>query len=641
MDAEHLRHARGTGAGPGGGPGAGSHAGPPRGRARPARRRGVRAAVAAVALSLLAAGCAAMPSSGEVKAVEDDRRADADSQVQVFGVKPQGGESPEALVRGFLEATTSDEAEYDTAKEYLSPDALKQWNPYAGVTVLAGGPVARAVPGRSGTGEGGGQRVRVEVSGSRVAHVDRKHAYSPAGEEYEGAFQLSRNDDGEWRIDRLPDGLLLGESDFQRLYRSVNIYYYASPADGRGDASDGRDVLVADPVYLRARIDPVTETVQALLEGPTAWLDPVADSAIPQGTSLRSDGPLAPDDEGELRVRLSGRIGRSGRAECERMAAQVLHTVQEQPSAKLGKVVLADDKDAEVCSLSRDQAAVYDPASIAGTAARQYYIDADSRLRSLAVGEDRSAPVPGPLGDGRVKLGSVAVARDEESAAGVTHDGRQLYVTGLDTGADLGEPLLVSGAAKAEDGLSAPSWDGQGDLWIADRDPRDPGLLVLRGDKKIEVAVPELDGGRIQALRVSADGVRIAMLVLRDGRTGLQVGRVERSEGEGGPRITVAGLRPVAPQMEDVTAVSWAGSSRMVVVGRESQGVQRLSYVDTDGSASSPPTLPGISGVTAVAASEDEAKPLLADSEDGIFRLTPGADWKAVAAEGSSPVYPG
>ncbi|WP_329812639.1 LpqB family beta-propeller domain-containing protein, partial [Streptomyces sp. GSL17-113] len=85
---------------------------------------------------------------------------------------------------------------------------------------------------------------------------------------------------------------------------------------------------------------------------------------------------------------------------------------------------------------------------------------------------------------------------------------------------------------RENDRLTAPSWDGLGDLWVADRDPDNPRLLRLRGGKERpdEVRVPDLDKGeRIESLRISSDGVRIALLVReRDGHTSLQLGRVVR-----------------------------------------------------------------------------------------------------------------
>ncbi|OEV24912.1 hypothetical protein AN220_16655, partial [Streptomyces nanshensis] len=195
------------------------------------------------------------------------------------------------------------------------------------------------------------------------------------------------------------------------------------------------------------------------------------------------------------------------------------------------------------------------------------------------------------------------------------------------------------------DRLTAPSWDGLGDLWVADRDPDAPRLLRLRSGKEQpdEVRVPDLgEDERIESLRIASDGVRI-LLRVRDGEghASLQLGRVVRGGTAENSRVTVEQLRPVAPQLVDVSAASWAGGSRLVVVGREQGSVQQLQYMETDGSVSDQPTLPGITDVTGVAASEDESKPLLADSEDGIVRLPPDANWRMLTEHGSAPAYPG
>jgi two-component system sensor histidine kinase MtrB len=127
----------------------------------------------------------------------------------------------------------------------------------------------------------------------------------------------------------------------------------------------------------------------------------------------------------------------------------------------------------------------------------------------------------------------------------------------------------------------------------------------------------------------------------KDGSRTLKLGRVQRGGTAQDPQVAITELRPLAPQFEDVAAISWAGGSRLVVVGRESGSVQQMQYIETDGSASNQPPLPGINDVTGVAASEDESKPLLADSEDGIVRLPPDANWKTLTDSGTSPAYPG
>ncbi|HWM36432.1 MAG TPA: LpqB family beta-propeller domain-containing protein [Streptomyces sp.] len=602
------------------------------------RRRTV--VVQLVAVGLLLSGCASMPDDGSVDRVDSSHRADPDSQVRVFGVSPQKGERPQQIVRGFLEATTSDEAAFSTAKKYLTERKADEWDPFARTSVLSGGPS----PGKARQDTGGQRGHTVEVSGTRMAEVDERHAYSPAAGDYSEDFHLSKVG-GEWRIDQLPDGLALGESDFQRIYRPINNYYYARLGADAESIAGGKNVLVADPVYLRRRIDPVTATVEALLSGPSRWFDPVVTSSFPSGTRLAPRQRLSLDDSGALSLRLNAKGAKAGSARCARMASQVLHTVQGQASAKVSRVLLAGPDGGTLCERTREQAEVYEPGRLNGRASRQYFVDGDHRVAAFDGNSDEARPVEGALGRGDKEMGAVAVNRAEQEGAAVSRARRSLYVSRLAEGSELGEPVLSSKAKSEKDRLTSPSWDGLGDLWIADRDPDNPRLLRLPGgkEKPEEVSVPDLgEGERIESVRIASDGVRMALRIRQeDGKRTLKLGRVQHEGTAEKPKVKVAALRPLAPQFEDVAAASWAGGSRLVVVGRESKSVQQIQYMETDGSASNQPTLPGVNDVTGVAASEDESKPLLADSEDGILRLPPDANWKTLTDSGTSPAYPG
>jgi two-component system sensor histidine kinase MtrB len=577
-----------------------------------------------------------MPSSGEVHKVGGEQHADTDPQVRVFGVKPQEGETPSEIVSGFLEATTSDEAKYATAKLYMTKDQAKRWKPESGITILAGGPAQVQEPGANADGKDG-DSTQITLTGSKVATVDGRHAYRAEDGTFSTGIRLTK-EKGEWRIAGVGDGLVLSEADFRRIYRSVDTFYFASgpgPQSGTGT----RNALVADPIYLRKRINPLSTTVNALLAGPTDWLDPVVVSAFPTGiTAVKVDL----DDSQRVTVKLSKSPGGDS-ARCERMAAQLIQTVQGTSSAPVPSVALQGPSGRTLCSLQREDARGYAPDKLVGDSREQYFIDAAHHLVSLSGDDTQPIAVAGPLGAGAFKVSSAAVRRDEQYAAALSEDNADLYVAGLSADAQLGAVVLHSRAVDPKNRLTTPSWDGYGDLWIADRDPDRTRLLMLRdgAGTPVEVAVPELGDGRIESLRVAADGVRIAMLVREDDHTTLRLGRIERTGTADDPQITVAELRNVAPQFEDVIAASWAGFSRLVVVGREAGGVPQIQYVDADGSGASTPSLPGISGVTSVAASERQDKPLLAELEGGVFRLPPDSNWKEVAPKAGSPVYPG
>ncbi|NEB75272.1 hypothetical protein G3I40_08515 [Streptomyces sp. SID14478] len=584
-----------------------------------------------------------MPDSGGLDSVDASQRPD--SQVRVFAQPPADGASPTNVVEGFLEALTSDDPTYAIARKYLTPKAAKGWEPGHETVVLADGPNTRPLSPQNAGDEG----KYFSLTGSEVATVDRQQAYQPHKQKYDKNLHLSlvkSSKGNQWRIDSLPPGVVLGETDFQRIYQPVNKYYYAVDSPSGGDSSPKQ--LVADPVFVRQWTDPLTETVKQVLAGPTRWLDHVVNTSFPSGVRLKSGvDSLSPDDANKLTVPLSKAADRVSQTKCKQMAAQLLFSLRDLSSSSVSEVDLKSTDGRLLCTLNEDKADALVAPRQAAQLDAQYFLDEKGRLVQVpGRGSSDPAPVEGPLGEDSPRLRSVAVSRDQERAAGVTHDGRLLYVASFLSSASLGDPLVRSHAAAAKDGLSTPSWDGRGDLWVADRDPAHKRLLVFGqglGDKMQEVSVEGLeDDARIESVKTSADGARIALLVKIKDTTSLRIGRVERqSDGEGGVDVSVAGLRSAAPEMEDVTAVSWAGGSRLVVVGRESDELQQIRYVQCDGSAPTGQALPGLTRVSDIAASDDDRLPLLARSDDGIVRLPSGSAWQSVLKDGTAPVYPG
>ncbi|MFD0271120.1 LpqB family beta-propeller domain-containing protein [Streptomyces sp. NPDC127106] len=627
MDAEPVRAARD-------GRGAAARAGA-RARARAA------AGCAAGAGALLLAGCASMPDSGEIREVRASQGVD--SQVRVFGVPPADKASPTDIVDGFLEAMTSDDPQLQTARKYLTEEAAKNWKPGAAVTVLSAG-----IDRFSVQGEKDPAGPRFKMTGKMLATVDERSAYQPdpSAGRYEEFLQLVQ-ENKQWRIATPPKSLVLSESDFQRIYMPVNKYYFAGGA------------LVADPVYVRqrndpdSRMDPTTQTVQSLLAGPSKWLGPVATSSFPAGTELREGTKsLTYDGQNTLRVPLNDKVNDVAQPQCQKMATQLLFTVKDLTASRLDRVELLRSDRSPLCSVTE--------AGAAGIARRvpspdhQYYVDADHRLVRMKLdvnSEDqqyRPEPVPGPLnppGAPAFKVGSAAVSYDEKRAAVVSEDGHGLHLVSLTTAGPMPQPVLTGKGAKPN-GLSTPSWDAAGDLWVADQDPQNAALyrVPAGGTAAQKIDVAGLGGGRITALKAAPDGVRIALLVQKGNGKHLYIGRIERPEGGRADQpgaVSVRELRPVAPQMADVTAVSWAPRGRLLVVGRENGGVVQARYMLADGSMVAA-SLPGAAGLVAVAATEDERKPVVAASdEDGIVWLPPGAQWRTAAAGGRSPVYPG
>jgi hypothetical protein len=343
-------------------------------------------------------------------------------------------------------------------------------------------------------------------------------------------------------------------------------------------------------------------------------------------------------------VPLNGKASEVGREKCWEMAAQLLFTLQNL-TPTVDMVVLQRADGSTLCTLGEDRVETVARRGPVKRAEYLYFVDDKRRLVRMSGTDTSAEPVPGALGEGVQQLGSAAVSWDERTAAGVGSDGKSLFVGSLVAGSPLKPPVLQSRGKAEADRLTAPSWDVRGDLWVADRDPARPRLLVLEqgSGKPLDVRVPGLNG-RVDAVRVAADGVRIALVVqTKDDNKSLLIGRIERDDSSGDrPVVSVLELRPAAPELEDVTAMSWAGDSRLVVAGREQGGVQTMRYVQVDGSTPKGSAPAALTGVQSIAASEDDRLPLVAySSEDGIVRLPSGAQWQKVVKNGWAPVYPG
>ncbi|MFE2046662.1 GerMN domain-containing protein, partial [Streptomyces sp. NPDC059477] len=313
------------------------------------RQRGpARVMAYAAGGTLLLAGCASMPDHGDLRGVESTPRQD--TQVRVFAVPPREDAAPPDIVQGFLEALTSDDPHYETARLYLTTDAARDWEPEASTTVLADGPATTA---DLAGGRDDGTAYSFTLTGTRIALVDGQQSYSPVDGDYARQVHLAKDGKtGQWRIDRLPQGVVMGQSDFQRNYTSVNKYYFAS---GTAAATGAQPAAVAaDPVFIRRRVDAMTEMVQSLLAGPTTWLDPVVRSSFPSGTELEKDVTLTPDDQNKLTVPLNDKAAGVGAAKCEEMAAQLLFTLRTLTPA-VDRVELQSG-GRQLCSLAEDGA---------------------------------------------------------------------------------------------------------------------------------------------------------------------------------------------------------------------------------------------------------------------------------------------
>src|SRR5690606_17671869 len=200
---------------------------------RSLRRSRVHNAVRLATLAGVAAamvGCAGVPTSGPVVAGDPIDAEQRQPYVGGEALPPQPGASPEETVGGFLEAMKYYEPDYETARQFLTPTASRQWRPAAATRIYGTEPT----PVEQRPGE-----VRLSLSLTATLDEAREFTNKPPGTVEEYTFELERIA-GEWRISNPPPGLIIRDVDFDSEFEVYNLFYFAP----------GSDALVPDPVYV-------------------------------------------------------------------------------------------------------------------------------------------------------------------------------------------------------------------------------------------------------------------------------------------------------------------------------------------------------------------------------------------------------
>ncbi len=615
------------------------------------------AALACVAL----AACATVPMTGPVVPGEGgDVSGDPyDGYVRLLPAGPQPGVAPEGLVDGFLKDMGSFEEDHKAARSYMLPETAQTWSPDGGVSVFNDLDAADFDAEISNDG----LTARVLVRSNLVATIDESGKYVPTQSSatlLEETFTLAREDgdpEGEWRIQDLPDELLLSALDIERTHRPFNLYYFNAE----------RTALVPDPVYLPVSPDqPAERLLRKLIAGPTAWLGPAVSSAFPEQAATR----LEVDAQHAV-------INVSGVAEVDEydMAAQIAWTLRQLPEVQEftlkvnGEEVAFPDSDGESADRPRPGSDLWARVSPGATSSdiRGYYTH-EGQLWSAsdwtAENFGDAEPVPGPLGRGDLTLDRFAVSLDQSTIAGITLGGSEVVTSLASPGAQTREVL--------DEGLFTDlSWDIDNNLWVVEEtkdedeeseddeegagrepegdpnlsgtgaeeppEPGDSALWMLRdGDEVVRAQVSGLRDHSLVSFRISRDGARAVVITEQDGERALKVGRVvEDHDGQ----VSVGGFITLAQELEDVTAVAWRSSDQLVVLGSRDGGTHQAMLVALDGGT--PAASAGTPAAGMVTISGAPGQPLLAGSDDGnIWASNDPLNWQNVV-EGGAPTFPG
>jgi len=569
-------------------------------------KRFIAAALACLAL----AACSGIPTSGPVETgVSDVSAPNAFSPILPAGPAP--GATPSAIVQGFLTAASGGSVSgFDVAREYLTPAASTGWDPLAQVTVFDSRKVFLG-PGQSS------DTFTYTVPVAARVDADGVLVEASADEQSTLKFTVTTDADGNSRISALDNGIVMSAADFTRYYRAVKLFFVS-----KDDAT-----LVPELRWFPSNDQIATATARELVRGPSRWLADAVDTGFPPGSSLNVDAVVV--DKAVANVTLAaGSAGdaakRSLAGEQLRLTLTQLPTIQDVVTT-VGALPLAGDRSAtpKTATLPDEHAAViaggrlgmWNGTEVKVTPAAVGVVPAGATGLALSYDTKRVAMVV----KGSVVTSTALSGTPSLEAPPASPDAA-------------GGPVIPTVVLVKGSNLVAPSFDPRGWLWTTET--LSDGTIKVAGPDgtPVQLAAPQLAGRTIQALAVSRDGARLAVLSRASGVQVLEVMAVVRDDA--GVPLSLGATLALGPAVPASIHVAWLDDVTVAALSADSS---RIALVEVGGWTTYVVAPTGATALTA----RNGAPTLLAVGEGGVLVARSGNDWPTRALDVSEVAFAG
>lgn len=450
----------------------------------------VAAIATALAVSFALAACGGIPTSGSVRAgapFTEEPTGDF-----VFNpVGPTKDADQRGILDGFIAAFTGPQGDYAKAREFLSREFKKEWNPRQSVLIRTGIPTVRTI-----------NELTMEYSFTTKSQLDEFGAYTSAAPATQSLQFQFVQEDGQWRISQAPAGIVLPESTFLTIFSKHALYFYDL----------GLRSLVPDERWFPGGTT-ATRIVSALLAGPPEWLKGAVVSQFPDGTQL-TPGTTVSISSTVAQVDLTSEAAGADERQRQLMQLQLSESLSTVPGIASVDILVSG-------SLLSINPLGPDGPVVQRTVDSRPLVFANGEFGFLSGGE--ITPID-QLSDKIVALGPLAVTLGAQATAAAVLTANGVFVARV--GPTPARRLDV------RSGLIAPSLDDFGYIWSVPAEA--PGSIIAYDfdgtPHPVSVSVPA--GSTILSLDVAQDDSRIALLL----------------QTSTGPRIMVAAILRDASQ---------------------------------------------------------------------------------------------
>lgn len=557
-----------------------------------------------LALLLLLAGCATVPTTGPVEH-HTPQAAGVNSGVHVDPLPPANGASQLLVVEGFLHAMGVYQPNYAVARQYLTAPANSGWSPESGVQIYADGPApSDAAPG--------------VLVAPLVGSIDGSGVYTGASGQLRHDFGLVEDEAGQWRISHPPDGLLVSRYLFSISFVSATLHFLDSAGQ----------VLVPDPRFFPAGDQAPAAVVRAQLAGPSDWLVPVVEEVGTEGLVVDT---VTVDDDGLAVIRLGGGAAEISPGRQKTLMAELAFTMSGFSQITAVQVIsgglvwksefgLTEIGPQNFANLSPDNAAAL---RVLFTVREQKL----SRMRDPANWNDFVA-----VDAAIAKPEQIAVRSDLAEVAATTATGTRLEAAAIGSG--------KARQLRVGIGLLRPDYARNGELWSFAASGLS-GLRVYAEDAMRKVIVKGAPLGSVVAAKLAADGARIAVVVRTGGQTEVVLAVVVRER----DTITLTGWRTIDVTMNTGTAgaaldLGWYSQTELAVLQTGGGGETSVIKVRQDG-ATATDIGPSNSASLGQLAVVPQRQPVALGGGGGAYRFETEFNWALSITGVEALVYSG
>lgn len=544
--------------------------------------------IAALSATALLAGCSTLPRDTDPQVL---RSFDvADSAIEVAGPTP--GADPDILLRNFFSAGAFPSQQYQASRAYLTESASREWDPSVITRIL------ERIDLNTQPGATADER-SIVIRGTQVGTLGSGGVYQAEDSSYEAEIVMRRVDD-EWRIDDLPDGVVLERTEMRNHYSPRDLYFF--------DLSG--QVLVGDRRWIYNGVQSLDTTLMSLLvTGPSQQLAPGVVNQLPPGAAFVGL------NEGSYQFTGFSTLSEEGRLS---FAAQVVWTLA-NADIPGPYSIMADGSPliSDFPLLSIDDVAEFNPAASTNAVSTLFTLrdGVISRVSSGTV-----TPLTGFLGEGGIDSAAISTSANVVAA-----------VRGGES------PRLTVGSLEGTysdvltaDTITRPTFEYAANaIWVVV--DGDTPVRVTRSattrelvQTEADIALPVGAAGAISEFQLSRTGARVAMIM--DGR--VYVGVITRP-GPAERRIT--NIVEVAPSLAGTAlSLTWRQDGSLLV--GTSMPELPIWRVEMDGSATSAlpsgnlsaPVVSVASSASTIYATDFHALLHLPASDTTIWREVPG-----------------